>query len=248
MSGTTTQTVGGLITLVLKLVGVVAVGQTPSAEDVNDALTILNQMLALWNGNRWLVYGLEDVAFISTGAESYTIGIGENFDIGRPDRLEAAFMRQLQTGGTYAVDYPIAIIPSREDYNRIAVKSLASFGQAVFYDAAYPVGNLYFWPLPQASLYELHVSVKVALQQFSGLTQTIALPPLYQEALMWNLAARLKPLYGMAPDQTITAMATAALETIRTSNAQIPTLRMPADVPGQGSGVGIFNPYSGGFS
>lgn len=211
-------------------------------------MTVLNQMMASWNANRWLVYGLEDVAFVSTGAESYTIGTGADFNVPRPDRIEAAFMRQLESGGIYSVDYPISIIQSRENYNRIAVKTLASFGQAVFYDAAYPVGNLYFWPLPQASLYELHVSVKVPLQQFTGLTQVINLPPDYQDAIMWNLAFRLRPFYGMVPDPTITGLATGSLENIRVSNAQIPSLQLPGDVPGQGGGSGNFNIFTGGLS
>jgi hypothetical protein len=63
-----------LITLALKKAGVVGVGQTPEAEDTNDAFSDLNMMLGQWNRRRWLVYHLLDVAKVSTGAASYTVG------------------------------------------------------------------------------------------------------------------------------------------------------------------------------
>ena len=61
-------TAGSIINLALKMAGVLGVGQTASAEDSNDALTLLNQMLAQWQRQRWLVYSLDDVSFTATGA------------------------------------------------------------------------------------------------------------------------------------------------------------------------------------
>jgi hypothetical protein len=42
----TLPTAGSIINLALKTAGVLGVGQTPQAEDANDALTFLNMMLA----------------------------------------------------------------------------------------------------------------------------------------------------------------------------------------------------------
>jgi hypothetical protein len=50
------------------------------------------------------------------------------------------------------------------------------------------------------------------------------LPPEYQEALLYNLAARLRPMYGLPPEPTITSMAVTTLNVIRNANAQIPRL------------------------
>lgn len=43
------MTVIELITLALKDIGVIGTGQTASAEDVNDSLTALNQLIEEWN-------------------------------------------------------------------------------------------------------------------------------------------------------------------------------------------------------
>ena len=118
-------TAGSIINLALKMAGVLGVGQTASAEDSNDALTLLNAMLAQWQRKRWLVYSLDDVSFAATGAQSYTVGTGQNINITRPDRIEAAFVRLVN--GTQAVDYPLDLLGSREDYNNIALKGLSTF-------------------------------------------------------------------------------------------------------------------------
>ena len=63
----------------------------------------------------------------------------------------------------------------------------------------------------------------------------INLPPEYEEALMYNLAGRLYPMYGMPPDQTIIKLAAASLATVRMANTQIGRLYMPAGLIRRGS-------------
>lgn len=219
-----------IITLALKYIGVLGVGLTAQAEDSNDAFTILNMMLTEWQTQRWLVYALVDSAVTSAGALSYTVGIGGTFNIYRPDRLEAAFFRQVINSNPSNIDYPVQLLQAREDYNRFSLKSLETFPQYVFYDAAYPLGNVFFWPVPPAGLYELHITTKTALAAFTGLTETFNLPDNYQATVVYNLAARLRPMYGLPPDPSLTTLAAGALQVLRNSNAQVPRLQMPADL------------------
>jgi hypothetical protein len=121
------------------------------------------------------------------------------------------------------------VLGSREDYNLIALKGLQTFPQLVFYDAAYPYANLYVWPAP-TNQYTIHISVKTQINNFASLTQTMNLPGEYQEAIIYNLAARLRPMYGLPPEQSITALAKQSLNVIRGANAQIPRLTLPAQV------------------
>jgi len=68
ISSQSDATASSIINLTLKMAGVLGIGQTASAEDANDALTLLNAMLAQWQRKRWLVYSLDDVSFPATGA------------------------------------------------------------------------------------------------------------------------------------------------------------------------------------
>jgi hypothetical protein len=230
-----------LIALALLDSGVIGQGQTASAEDANNAFIRLNMMMAQWRRKRWLVYHEVDVPLTSTGAQSYTVGTGGDFDVARPDRLEAAFVRQLIPSGQNQVDYPLEILQAREDYNLIALKTMGTLPQVIFYDSAYPLGVVYPWPVPQASIYQIHLTLKADLPQFTSLAQTINLPEEYRAALHYNLCARLRPAYQMPPDPSIVGLARDALNVIRSANTQIPRLRMPASLRRNGGRYNILN-------
>jgi hypothetical protein len=233
-----------IIRAALKKSGVLGVGQTALAEDTNDAYYDLQDMLGQWQRKRWLIYDLVDYAYTSTGAQSYTVGPGGNFNINpRPDRIESAFFRQMIQSQPNQIDYPLEIIEAREDYNRIALKQLTTFPQYLFYDSNFPTGLAYPWPLPLASIYEIHLTVKQTLNQFTSLSQTINLPLEYMAALKYNLAVRLRQAYQLPPDPAMIGLAKDALNVIRNANVQIPRLRIPTDL----IRPGLYNVFSDTF-
>jgi hypothetical protein len=138
------------------------------------------------------------------------------------------------------VDYPLQILFSYEDYARITLKSLVSFSQCIFYDSAWPVGRIYPWPLPQANLYEVHIVLKDVLSMFDNLTSLYVFPPEYLAAIHYNLVIRTRAAYRLPPDVTYEGLAADALQTIRSANAQIPSLVMPDNLVRPG----VYNIYS----
>ena len=238
-----------LIRLVLRDAGVNGVGQSPSDEENNDVLLHLNMMLGQWNRKRWMVYHLVDVSKISTGATNYSVSIPGDFYTPRPDRIEAAFARYVGTATPQQPDLPVRVLQAREDYNRIVTKNLGVTGvpNVVFYDAAYPSGLIYWWPLPAAGQAELHISVKEELAQLTDLVTDINLPNEYLEAIVYNLAIRARIMFGLAPDPSINAMANAAIATVFGANVQIPELVFGGNVPGLSRG-NSWNYITGGFA
>jgi hypothetical protein len=238
-----TTTPAQLISLALLDSGIIGQGQVASAADVNNAFTRLNMMLAQWARKRWLVWALSDVAFVSTGALSYSVGTGQDFDIARPARLEDGnFMRQLNTDSGLAIDYtPLKLLASKEQYNRIALKTMGNFPNTVFYDPVYPVGQVYFWPVPEASIYELHILVKTPIEAFTSLNQTVNMPDEYQAAILYNLIVRLRAAYRLPADPVFVALAEDALNTIRQANTEVPTLRMPARLVNNRAGYNVYS-------
>jgi hypothetical protein len=230
-----------IINFALKDAGVTGSGITPNAEETNDAFTRINWMLAQWQRKRWLVWHLVDLVCSATGANSYSIGPGQQFDVvKRPAKLESAFLRQTTDVGPSNVDYPLEIINAYEDWAMVALKTLVSFPSYVFYDTGFPIGTLYFWPVPQAGLYEMHIQVVEQLTQFTTLVQDINLPEEYIAAIHYNLAVRLAPAYGQQVNPAVVALARDSLNVIRMANVQIGRLHMPGDL----IRPGIYNPYS----
>ena len=90
-------------------------------------------MLGQWQNQRWLSFHTTDNAFTSTGAISYSVGPGGNFNITtRPNRLEAAFFRQTLNSTPNQVDYPLQILEAREDYDLMALKKSAVLAYVYF--------------------------------------------------------------------------------------------------------------------
>lgn len=251
------MTVGDLCGAALKECGAIGVGQSPLAEDLNDAQVRLQFMLQQWQVKRWLVYHLKTYGVVATGAESYTVGPGGQIDTGigsqRPNRLESAFLRQIQNSQPNQIDYPLDILQSMEDYNHIALKSMQSFPSYAFLDTGYPLATLFAWPVPQASIYEVFITIREQLPQSfaaSGVpagTKTnqayvFNIPWEYYAAMLYNLAIRLCGKYGISlsgrPD--LVALAKESIECLRPANAQIQRLQMPKDLQRSG----IYNIFS----
>lgn len=222
-----------IVQLALRASGVLAQGQTASGSMNQDAMDLLNAMVGQWAVKRWLVYHLIDLTHTCTGAKTYTVGAGGDFDVSvRPNEIDSCYV-SMYYGQPNQIDRPLEIIPAREDYNRITLKSLNSYPYLAYYDNSIPLGTLYVWPIP-SSLYTLTLSVKTPLPA--------ELPAEYQEALIYNLAARLRAFYQMEPDGAVIGLAKAALNTVRTANAQVQRLQMPG---GMGKGGNRFNIYTG---
>lgn len=149
----------------MKMAGILGVGQTLLAEDVNDGLTSLQNMISQWQKRRWLQPSLFDIAKIGNNAVSNKIGDGQYWNTPRPDKIRAAYF--VQVGGT--VSFPLYPLNSYEDYTLVSLKQLNSWPTRFFYDQAFPYGNVFIWPIPTPS-YEIHLIIPSQL----GFSTTIA--------------------------------------------------------------------------
>lgn len=273
-----------LISQALKATGVLGVGQTPLAEDTNDAFMSLRQMLAQWQKRRWLIPSLQDIAQIGNNQISNTIGVPGYFNYPRPDKIQAAYVRLYSTrsgsdfnsdfnedfgplnnqangvGSDFntdfnddfgplgngnpvnqPVDYPLRQVFSYEDYAKLSLKSLNSFPYLFFYDAHYPSGNIFVWPIPSPQ-YEIHLIVKSNLSVPVTITDEMTIPPEYEEAIWTNLAIRLCINYQLSASKELITIAKVALNTIKNANAQIPLLATPNELKNQNfNNYNIFN-------
>lgn len=219
-----------VVSAALKKAGILGVGRNASAQDTNDALSDLNDMIAEWNTQRWMVWDLLVDGFVSDGRTTpYTIGPGGNYNVSRrPDRLESGFLRQLVATGLN-VDTPIDIIPAGEEYDLLSLKQLTSFTLYAYLDSEWPMGNIFLYPWPNASQYEIFFRLKDVIPIVTANTDLSVIPDQYISALKFNLARRLRQAYGkgLQPDIELNNLARNSLDVVKCSNLQIPELRMP---------------------
>lgn len=249
-------TAGDLCTQALRECGAHGQGTTPTADELEDAQFRLQTMLQQWQNQRWLVYHLVTYNATSGGQQVYTVGPGGSIDPGvqtdlspalpsyqRPDRIESAFLRQIQNSQPNQIDYPLVQLPSMEDYNRIALKSLVSFPGWFFYDPAWPLGQLHVWPVPNASIYGIFISIKEQLPaSFATSASTFNLPYEYYGAMLWNLAELLCPSKGLPVSVDLRRNAKNGRGVLRASATAISNLVMPREVLGKRrDGYNIFS-------
>ena len=161
----------------------------------------------------------------------------------RPDKIEYAFFRQLVPGIPNQTDYPLEILTSWEDYNRIGLKRLGTFPTTAFYSNDFPLGHFYPWPIPQATIYALFITVKEQLTGALDFNDDLTLPEEYFNAIHWNLTVILRSAYDLPPKPADIAFAKDSLNVLRGSNAQIARLQMPGEL----LRPGIYNPYSDNY-
>lgn len=175
----------------LKVRKVLSPNETPSDEDLSDAMVALNGMLKTWSAQRWMVHQILQEQFdlvINDG--SYTIGPGGNFDTDRPTRLlEGSFTRLSNA------DSELRIL-EREQYDRITDKTTPGVPYGVFYDPDIPLGIIKLHFTPEISTRDLFLNSLKPLERFSSLTGQVTLPPEYEELLVYSLAPRLSEFGG----------------------------------------------------
>ncbi len=256
------ETVQQVLFLALRMAGRITDAQSVAdgSQDVNDAFSLLVMMLGQWQRKRWLIWNEQETAVVSTGANFYTIGPRMDFNIARPDKIHAAWVRLGPGFGNHGaalpdvlpfvlgqqptahtpnlVDIPLSIIEAHEDWANFTIKDLRSIPSAVFYDSSFPTGRVYFWPVPPANHYEMHLVTKATLPVPTSVTDPLSLPPEYLDAVVNNLAVRIIVASPgqMQVSPLLLAQARASLETIKLANSQIPLLAMPAALTGRRGG------------
>jgi hypothetical protein len=211
--------VSSLIKSALRKVGAVSSGQTPPAAEMQDALDELNLMLDQWSTKSLMVYAVTTESLTLTAGQSeYTWGTGGDFTTARPVLIQSGYVREGgASGGTN--DIPIEIKGGKDTYNLIAEKSTEGRSYSLWYEPEFPLGKVRLYPTADGNADQLFLDTWKALSAFTGLTQTVAVPPGYESALVWQLARRIAPEYGYTLTTDERRMAKEALNDVMRLNA-----------------------------
>jgi hypothetical protein len=207
------QTTQELIKAAYRKIGVVAVGETPSDDEMQDALLMLKVIFRNWAAKVGPIYvTTTDTHTLTSGTTSYTIGSGATINTARPSMIKAAYATE------NGLDYDLDIIDEKT-YLKIADKDIGyNYPSKLWYQPTYPNGTIYLWP-PGGGTLTIH-SYK-QLSEPSALTTSIQFPGEYDAAIIWNLAEQMSPEYGMEPTPYIMNMAQETLDDVINFNAAL---------------------------
>ena len=197
----------------LRKIGAIAPGESLASEEASDGLQVLNQMLGGWNTQNLIMLGLEIEEFsLVAGQNSYTLGVGGDFNTAEPIRTDAAFIKYDSN-----TELPIQIIDNQK-WGRLQAKGTESaLPTHIYIDHNHPLQKVYVYPTPsEATTLILHNYRKFS--SFTSLATSLSLPDGYERAIVHNLAIEMAPEYGKTVSNEVIKIASESLADIKRVN------------------------------
>lgn len=217
----------------LRLLGVYAIGETPSADEGQDGLTALNALVGSLSNSSGLIHARTvDSIPVSAGTASVTVGPSGVFVTTRPvNVLDDSYV------DIAGVSYPLSLL-AQSEYSDIASKALQGIPRGLWVDAKMPNITVTMYPVPDQALTLKLVSGKL-ISSFPALTTAVSLPDGYERMLAYLLAIEIAPEYERDAPLSVVRIAADARRVIKRTNLEIPSLDMPHGVPYRRGSVDI---------
>ena len=234
-------TAGDLIKGAMRLIGVLAEGETPSAETSVDALFAMNQMIDSWNTEKLSIFNTQDQTFTWPAGEIQRhLGPTGEFVGNRPILLEdSTYYRDPSTNMSFGIKFI-----NQQQYDGIAVKTVTStYPQVMWINMEYPNIQMTIYPKPTRDL-EWHFISAQELTQPATLATDILLPPGYLRAFRYNLACEIAAEFGVEPSQQVKRIAMSAKRNIKRINNPDDIMSLPYSLVATRQ---RFNVYAGNY-
>ena len=218
------MTARDLINGSLRLINVLAKGETISSDDAQDALYSLNSLIESWGISGFMVYGQTTESFdLVAPKNKYIMGSDISNDLVSkvPLTINNA---TIEVNGS---EIPLRIV-NEVEWSQVQNKSTTSnIPSIMFFNRFEDKAELFFWPVPQSN-FKLNIYSKKSLVSINSINQTLLMPPGHERALRYNLAIELAPEYGKEPSILVIETANETKNSISLLNQS--TIMMKADV------------------
>ena len=234
------STAGDQINGALRLLGVLAEGETPSAAISQDSLYAMNQMLDSWSTERLSVFTTNDQTFTwPANAASKTLGPTGAFVGTRPILIDTSTYFVDSQGISHYVQFI-----NEAQYNAIAVKTVTSTWPSVCYvNMGYPDLTMFVYPVPtQAVIW--HIISVTPLEDPATIATELSFPPGYLRAFRYCLACELAPEFGVEPSKQVLRIAMTSKRNLKRINNPDDVISMPVNLVVSRN---AYNIYAGNF-
>jgi len=219
-------------------IGALSGGESFSSDDQAWVLQKLQRLIDRYNAREPMVYNVNFTVFTlnppADPLDPTTIGPSGDFDVNqRPVSIESIGL--ILDSGTPGVELPLN---RRDDQwwanNRI--KGLTStLPTDYYYSPDWPLGRIYFWPVPTAS-HQVRLQSRLVLAETTAYDQDFSMPPAYWDLIVYELAISLAPSFEKQVSTALVALRQAAIKAVQANNITSP--RLASDSPSQGTGGG----------
>lgn len=223
-----------LITEVLRDIGELGVGETPSPEDAAYCMGKANEFLDSCSTERLNIYTLEQIQLrLLTAKQTFTIGPGAgDFNRARPIKIEGAVILIPMAVTSDLMSSPMEIVGEARWRAISDLSATTNAPELLYPDYASPIMNLNFYPAPKVLMATYaQLTAWVALQQFAALTDVFSMPTGYRAFFVQNLKIVIMMAYGHAVDQVTADLAATYKQRVQQLNASLPNLGLSDGIP-----------------
>ncbi len=236
-----TYTARDQINRALRLLGVLAEGETPSASVSQDALMAMNQMIDSWNTERLSTFVTQDQVYTwPAGIIARDLGPSGDFVGNRPIQIDdATYYRDPGTNVSFGIKFI-----NQQQYDGIAVKTVTStYPQVAWVNMGFPDVTITIYPQPTRDLEWHFVSVQ-ELDRPADLSTVLFYPPGYLRAFTYNLAMEFAPEFGVDPSKQVQRIAMTSKRDLKRINNPDDVMSMPYAIVATRQ---RFNIYAGNY-
>ncbi len=185
-----------IIKRALRILGVLAQGETPKTDQTTEAAVALNGLVKAWEADGMPLWAIKSFSVpLTSGISTYQIGVGKTVNTPKPLKVIQAFNHNVSSN----VDVPIRII-TRQEYNILGNKTSTGNPIQVYYEPLSDYGILHVFPVPSTVEQSANVIViyyQRPFEDFDISTDTPDFPQEWYDAITYGLATRLAPEYGL---------------------------------------------------
>lgn len=199
-----------IINRALRLIGVLAQGETATTEQITEANIALNSLVKAWQADGMSLWAIKQYSVpLTAGTSTYNIGVGQTINTPKPLKVIQAFNHNT----TSNVDIPMRII-TRQEYNILGNKTSSGNPIQCFYEPLIDYGVLHVFPVPstaEQSANTITIVYQRPYEDFDASADTPDFPQEWYDAVTYGLASRLAGEYQISTEVRKTLMQEAAM-------------------------------------
>ena len=218
LSGSTnfSMTAGEIITRALKNCGIGLNGETPTAQETNDALEDLNILMKAYMHKGLKLFLMQSKTItLSADKEAYSLGPTGDVVMDQPIEIQRAFVRD--SDNTNIDLFSI----SRDEYFNLTDKFASGVPLQYYYGSELSDPYLQVWPVPgasEAAEYTLIIDYRKPADDADATTDNVEFPPAWYRALIWGLTEEVMESYDL-PDNKQRRIMRKAFSTLKAAEA-----------------------------
>lgn len=193
-SGTTTFALNRdqVINAALRKLAVLSGGSSPETYEVTNAAQALNSMIKGFHADGMPVWAIKEYTLTNvSGTASYDIGVGKTLNTPMPLKVVQAFRTEANTP-----NIPMNIY-THYDYDLLPLTNTSGPPVNLWYQPFSTYGTIHLWPVPSDDTTTITIVYQRPFEDMTSATDDFDFPPYWTDALIYGLAWRLAPEYGI---------------------------------------------------